>query len=220
MSTYRLMIMGPPGAGKGTQAKLLVDHFGFAHLATGDILRAEVKGGTDLGKQAKAFMDRGDLVPDSLINAMIGAHIQKSLAKGFLLDGFPRTVPQAEAIDDYLSEHEIPIDAIFNIQVDQDLVVDRIVNRITCVGCGAAFHAVSNPPKEEGICDHCGGKTQRRADDEESKIRNRLNEYNTKTQPVVDYYRGKTGLVQDVDGQRAIEAVQEELRAKIGSIAD
>lgn len=203
--------MGPPGAGKGTQAKRLVDRFGLAHLATGDILRSEVREGTDLGKQAKSFMDKGDLVPDDLINSMMTTHIEKSLERGFLLDGYPRTLAQAGVVDGFLSEKGVELEAVFNIQVSDDSLVDRIVNRISCGKCGAVYNLKTSPPEKEGVCDRCGADGLKgRADDNEDTVRNRLKVYRESTEPVISHYR-EAGKLQEVDGDRSIDDVQAEI---------
>lgn len=215
-SGLQLLIMGPPGAGKGTQAKLLVDRFGLAHLSTGDILRGEVREGSDLGAKAKGFMDAGELVPDSLMNEMIGAHIQRSLSTGFLLDGYPRTIPQARAIDEYLADHEISLDGVLNVKVDDDLLVDRIVNRASCA-CGEVYNLKSRPPKVAGVCDACGKALAVRADDDVATLENRLRAYRDKTEPVVDHYRAR-GMLREVSGEGAIDAVHSALVEEIGSL--
>jgi adenylate kinase len=212
----QLLIMGPPGAGKGTQAKLLVERFGLAHLSTGDILRSEVRQGSALGKKAKGYMDAGDLVPDALMNEMIGEHIQRSRPTGFLLDGYPRTIPQAEAIDEYLASHQIVLDGVLNVRVEDDLLVDRIVNRASCA-CGEVYNLKTRPPRKPGRCDVCGAKLQVRADDDVETLKNRLRAYREKTEPVVGYYRSR-GVLRDVSGEGAIDAVHAALVEEIRSL--
>lgn len=215
MARMQLLIMGPPGAGKGTQAKLLVEKYGLVHLSTGDILRAEVKAGSDLGKRAQDFMQSGALVPDELMNEMVGEHVQASQEQGFLLDGYPRTLPQAEAIDTWLGEHSIQLDGVLNIQVDDGLLVGRIVNRISCHGCGAVYNRETNPPEQEGVCDKCGStELEGRNDDDAETLKNRLSAYREKTEPVVGHYQAQE-LVHHVDGSREIQDVH---RALVGQI--
>lgn len=212
----KLMIMGPPGAGKGTQAKHLVEEFGIAHLSTGDILRSEVANGTELGETAKSYMDKGALVPDDVMNAMIGEHVLKHRSDGFLLDGYPRTLDQASCIDGFFSDKEIRLDGVLNIKVDDGLLVDRIVNRISCgnKGCGAVYNSKSRPPAKEGVCDECGAALKSRSDDDAEKLKTRLENYREKTEPVVGHYRSK-GLLHEVSGEGAIDAVWEALRAEV-----
>lgn len=214
----KLMIMGPPGAGKGTQAKHLVEAYGIAHLSTGDILRSEVANGTELGATAKGYMDKGDLVPDAVMNAMIGEHILQHRADGFLLDGYPRTLDQAACIDQFFSEKEIRLDGVLNIKVDDELLVDRIVNRISCAGCGAVYNSKSRPPAQEGVCDECGGRELKsRSDDDAEKLKNRLEAYRQKTEPVVGHYREK-GILREVAGDAGIGEVWEALRAEVSKL--
>lgn len=210
----KLMIMGPPGAGKGTQAKHLVEEFGIAHLSTGDILRAEVANGTELGETAKGYMDKGALVPDEVMNAMIGEHILQHRSDGFLLDGYPRTLDQASCIDGFFSDKEIGLDGVLNIKVDDELLVDRIVNRISCAECKAVYNAKSNPPSEEGVCDECGAALSSRSDDDAEKLKTRLENYRQKTEPVVGHYRDQ-GLLREVSGEGSIDEVWEALRAEV-----
>ena len=212
----KLMIMGPPGAGKGTQAKHLVDEFGIAHLSTGDILRSEVANGTELGESAKGYMDKGALVPDEVMNAMIGEHILQHREGGFLLDGYPRTLDQASCIDGFFSDKEIRLDGVLNIKVDDDLLVDRIVNRVSCGsrGCGAVYNLKSRPPSKEGLCDECGSALKSRSDDDAEKLKTRLENYRQKTEPVVGHYRGQ-GILHEVSGEGSIDEVWGSLLAEV-----
>lgn len=203
-----LLFFGPPGAGKGTQAGRIEKKYGLVQLSTGDMLRDHKKRGTDLGQKAASFMDNGKLVPDDVLVAMIKDRIQQDDCKGgFILDGFPRTQAQAEALDAMLSQGGLGIDAVIVLTVDENALVDRITGRYSCADCGAGYHEHFSPPKAEGICDQCGGHTfTRRADDTEEKVRTRLQEYHDKTAPLLPFYQGK-GLIQTVDGMGPIEEV-------------
>lgn len=195
----RLILLGAPGAGKGTVAKLLTAIDGSVQISTGDILRAAVKDGTELGKQAKAFMDAGDLVPDELIMGIMKERLKEDDCQaGFLLDGFPRTIPQAEQLTTLLSDLEIQLDAAVNLDVPREVILDRLTTRRTCVGCGAIYNVKSMPPQVEGKCDKCGADVVQRDDETEEAISNRLDVYNEKTAPLVDFYRGE-GLLMDVN---------------------
>ncbi len=211
----RIILLGPPGSGKGTQAAKLRERYAIAHISTGDILRENVKANTELGLKAKGFMDSGALVPDDLIVSMMRERlIRPDCAEGFLLDGFPRTVPQAQALDAMLEKMNIRLDAIVLLDVPDDVVVSRLTNRRVCRSCGAIYNAVSQPPKQEGICDKCGGKVIQRDDDKESVIRERLAVYRKQTEPVVDYYRRTSGLLAVVDAVHSSDAVLRYLEAK------
>ncbi len=206
--SMQILLMGPPGAGKGTQAKMLCQRFGLVHLATGDILREEVRAGTDLGKSAKSYMERGDLVPDSLINEMMQVHMGRNLATGFLLDGYPRTRPQAEEVEAFLAGKRASLGAVLRIEVDEESLIERIVHRVSCQACGAVYNRRTRPPRVEGRCDACQGALKGRSDDTEETIRNRLKVYRGETEPVVGYFRERGLEVQDVDGNAAIDSVQ------------
>lgn len=199
MAKTKIVLLGPPGAGKGTQAKLLVEKTGLTHLSTGDILRDEVARGTDLGKQAKAYMDRGDLVPDQLIIDMIRGRIES--ASGFILDGFPRTVAQAEAL-----EKITPIDIAINIDLSRDEVIRRLSARRVCRNCGRIYNLISNPPKVDGKCDVCGGELYQRDDDRPEVIKNRYDVYMAATAPLIEFYRTR-GLLTRVNGQQPTDAL-------------
>jgi len=194
----KLILLGAPGAGKGTVAKLLTAIDGSVQISTGDILRGEVQAQSDLGKEAEGFMKRGDLVPDSLIMGMMGKRLQQpDCQKGFLLDGFPRTIPQAEALDTLLAELNITMDGAVDIDVPKDIILDRLCTRRTCENsdCQAIYNVKSNPPKVEGICDKCGSKAIQREDETEEAISHRLATYNEKTAPLIGYYDKKDMLL-------------------------
>ncbi|MCB2262278.1 MAG: adenylate kinase [Candidatus Thiosymbion ectosymbiont of Robbea hypermnestra] len=212
----RLILLGAPGAGKGTVAKMLTAVDGSVQISTGDILRAAVKDGTELGRQAKAFMDAGDLVPDALIMGIMKERLKEDDCRaGFLLDGFPRTIPQAEQLKDLLKDLGIKLDAAVNLDVPRDVILDRLTTRRTCVDCGAIYNVKSAPPKVEGICDKCGGKVVQRDDETEEAISKRLDVYNEKTAPLVDFYK-KEGLLLDVTATSS-EAVVAAIRKRTGA---
>jgi adenylate kinase len=203
----RTILLGPPGAGKGTQAARIVDAYGVPHISTGDILRANVREGTELGTEAKRFMDAGDLVPDEVIIGMVAERLtHPDAARGFLFDGFPRTVPQAEALDALLSSRGVPLDVVLELVVDHDEVVRRLTGRRTCAGCGRIYQLESEPPATEGVCDACGGELQQRADDREDVVRNRLEVYREQTEPLVDFYEQR-GQLRRIEAVGSVEAV-------------
>ena len=205
----RLVLLGPPGAGKGTQASAIVEKYKIPHISTGDIFRANIKGGTALGKEAKAYMDKGLLVPDELVVSIVKDRLLKDdCAKGFLLDGFPRTVNQAESLDSELSKMGIELDRVININANADILIERAVGRRICRECGATYHIKFNPPKVEGVCDKDGGELYQRDDDNEDTVATRINVYMEQTQPLIDYY-GSKGLLLDVDGTLEISTVFE-----------
>lgn len=214
--THNLMLLGAPGVGKGTQARQLVDRYGIPQISTGDILRAEVKQATPLGKQAEEYMQRGDLVPDELILKMMEGRLDQDDAKdGFILDGFPRTIPQAEKLDLLLKNLGRSLDAVINIVVPEEKIVSRITARRICSGCGADFNMISKPPESEGVCDLCGSPLDQRADDTETTVRQRLQVYNEKTAPLIEYYR-HSGQYRDVDGDRDVGLVFTEICELLG----
>jgi adenylate kinase len=198
-----LILVGPPGAGKGTQAQRMVDRYHIPQISTGDILRAAVKENTPLGMKAKGFMDQGQLVPDEIVIGIIEERLKaKDCNPGFILDGFPRTIPQAEALQPILIKIGKKIDHVINIEVDPEELVRRLTGRRTCKNCGTMFHIFFQAPKKEGICDRCGGMLYQRADDKEETIRTRLKEYKKQTAPLIQYYQGKKTLrsIQGVGG--------------------
>ena len=209
----RLILLGPPGAGKGTQAKRLEDAYGIVQLSTGDMLRAAVKAGTPTGQKAKAVMDAGKLVSDEIVVSIIEDRIAEAdCAKGFILDGFPRNVAQAEALDEMLAKKGMGLDKVVEIQVDDQLLVDRISGRYTCAKCGEGYHDRNKKPKVEGVCDKCGGtEFIRRSDDNAETVASRLETYHEQTAPLLPYYRGK-GLLAGVDGMQQIDVVTTEIR--------
>ena len=207
----RLILLGAPGAGKGTQAIEIKEELNITHISTGDIFRANIKDGTELGKKAKGYMDEGKLVPDELTIELVKDRLRKDDAKnGFLLDGFPRTIPQAEALDGFLKEEGIKLDRVVNIDVDKSVLLDRITGRRVCKDCKASFHIAFNPPKKENVCDHCGGELIQRADDNEETVKNRIGVYEKETSPLIDYYN-KQGLVLNIDGNKSPKEVTKEI---------
>ena len=184
-----IILLGPPGAGKGTQAKRLIDKYGIPQISTGDMLRAALKAGTPLGLEAKKYMDQGALVPDSVVIGLVKERIQQSdCAKGYMLDGFPRNVSQAEALDKMLGELKQKIDHVVSIDVPSDELVGRLTGRRTCRACGGGFHVMFDPPKKEGVCDKCGGELYQRDDDNVATVTSRLQVYEGQTKPLIDYY--------------------------------
>ena len=201
------ILLGPPGAGKGTQAKLMIDKWNTPQVSTGDILRAAVREGTELGVEAKCFMDRGELVPDRVVIGIIAERLREDdAADGFILDGFPRTIPQAEALQKILDELGRNIDHVISIEVDDEELVTRLTGRRMCKGCGESFHVVFNPSAKEGICDRCGGELYQRDDDTEETIRQRLAVYSEQTQPLIAYYE-KQGKLRRIEGTGSIEEI-------------
>jgi adenylate kinase len=213
-----ILLLGPPGAGKGTQAKRLEERYGMVQLSTGDMLRAERAAGTPLGKQAQAIMDAGKLVSDDIMIAMIKNRIGQLGGKGFILDGFPRTVPQAEALDQMLGENKITLDAVIEITVDEAALVDRISGRFSCKSCGASYHDRHNQPKQEGVCDVCGSHDfVRRPDDNAETVKARLDAYRKQTTPILPYYKAK-GVLRSVDGMAPIDTVTQQIETILNKV--
>jgi adenylate kinase len=213
----RLVLLGPPGAGKGTQAISIVQKYDIPHISTGDIFRKNIKEGTDLGKKAKDYMDKGLLVPDELVVDLVKSRlVEDDCKKGFLLDGFPRTVNQADELDKVLAEMDMNLDKVVNIDVDKEILVKRAIGRRMCRNCGAAYHIEFNPPKEEGVCSLCGGELYQRDDDTEETVSKRIAVYLDQTKPLADYY-SKKGILVDIDGEQSIEKVFEDIVKSLGS---
>lgn len=207
----KVIMLGAPGAGKGTQAKKLSAKYGIPHISTGDIFRANIKEGTELGKKARVYMDQGLLVPDELVVELIMDRFKNpDCEKGYVLDGFPRTIPQAKALDDALAENGDGVEFAIDVDVPDDVIIRRIGGRRACVSCGATYHLVSIPPKKEGICDVCGAGLILRDDDKPETVRKRLDVYHEQTQPLIDYYRTK-GILKSVDGTKDLDVVFEEI---------
>ena len=208
-----ILLMGPPGAGKGTQAAKLVKKYGIAHISTGDMFRAAVKEGTELGKKAKACMDAGQLVPDEITIGIVRERLQKpDCTKGFILDGFPRTVEQADAVDGILKSLSIHLTRAVDISVPSSSLIERAVGRRVCKKCGAAYHIRFNPSKKDGVCDECGGETYQRADDSEETMKSRLSVYDAQTKPLIRYYQ-KAGLYSEIDGSQEMSKVFADITA-------
>ncbi len=212
----RLVLVGPPGAGKGTQAAMLAARFGIAHVSTGVMLRQAVQERTPLGQQARRYMDRGELVPDQVMVGIVGERIEAADAEtGFVLDGFPRTIPQAEGLAAILARDGRPLDAVVNLVVPDEVVVRRLAGRRVCSGCGANYHVAYDRPRVAGRCDRCGGQLVQREDDREETVRRRLEVHNRQTEPLVSYYR-EQGLLREVPGTGSPEAVQAAIVEALG----
>lgn len=206
-----LILLGAPGSGKGTQAKFLVQKYSIPQISTGDILREEVKSGTVLGLKAKEYMDKGRLVPDGVVVGMVEERVKKGDCRaGFILDGFPRTVAQADALEGTLQRMKKALSRVILVNVDEDELVKRLTGRRVCEKCGAGYHVIFDPPKQEGVCDKCQGKLYQRDDDKESTIRNRLKVYHNQTAPLIEYYQKKQ-LLSMVDGMGSIEEIFERI---------
>ena len=206
-----IVFLGPPGAGKGTQAKILVEKYEIPQVSTGDMLREHRAKGTELGKKAQEYMDKGQLVPDEIILSMVKERLsQPDCQKGFILDGFPRTVAQAEALDKLLSEMGKKLDFALALIVPDDLLVERLTGRRTCKSCGMMYHIKYKPPKVEEKCDVCGGELYQRPDDNEETVRNRLKVYHEQTAPLIEYYKNK-GILREIDGSKSIEEITQQI---------
>ncbi|MDQ0496255.1 MULTISPECIES: adenylate kinase [Paenibacillus] len=206
-----ILIMGPPGAGKGTQADVIVKEFGIPHISTGDAFRLAMKQGTPIGIKAKEYIDKGELVPDDVTIGIVEERLQQpDCKKGFLLDGFPRTLAQAEALDQILGRLNTKLDNVVNLKVDRDNLLARITGRRVCKSCGTSYHVVFNPPKVEGICDKDGGELYQRPDDNEASVRTRLDEYSNKTAPLLTFYENQN-LLRHIDGEQDIDVVSQNI---------
>jgi adenylate kinase len=213
----RLILLGPPGAGKGTQAASIVEKYKVPHISTGDIFRKNIKEGTELGKKAQEYINKGQLVPDSLTVALVEDRLQQDDAKdGFLLDGFPRTIAQAEALDKVLADMECSLERVINIKVDLNLLVERACGRRICKECGATYHIMFNPSKVDDVCDKCSGPLYQRADDNEETVSNRIKVYMDETAPLIEYY-GKQDKIADINGQQDISKVFEDIVKVLGA---
>ena len=203
----KVVMLGAPGAGKGTQAKMIASKYNVPHISTGDIFRANIKEGTDLGKKAKSYMDQGLLVPDELVVDLVVDRLQQEdCSNGYVLDGFPRTIPQAEALDAALSKLGTKLDSALDIDVADEFIVNRMGGRRACITCGATYHVVNIPPKTEGICDTCGGELVLRDDDKPETVVKRLSVYHEQTQPLIDYYKN-SGILVTLDGTQDMNDV-------------
>ncbi len=211
-----LLIMGPPGAGKGTQAEVLVKKLGITHISTGDMFRSAIQAGTEMGLKAKEYMDKGELVPDFVVVGMVKERLsQPDCVRGFLLDGFPRNVVQAEELDETLNSIGSSLDGVINIVVPREKLIKRVTGRRICRSCGASYHMLFKKPRTDGICDNCGGALYQRTDDNETAVENRLYVYEASTEPLIDYY-AKRGLIRNIDGDQDIDKVMEDIFKSIG----
>jgi adenylate kinase len=203
----RVVLLGPPGAGKGTQARRIAEAYRIPHIATGDIFRTNVKNDTELGRRAQEYMDAGELVPDEIVVGMVRDRLQEDdAASGFILDGFPRTVPQAQALEELLAERSTPLDCVLRFSVDEEELVRRISGRRVCTDCGRTYHVQAAPPGQEGVCDRCGGELVQRDDDREEVVRHRLEVYHRQTEPL-EFFYWQRGLLRDVDGVGSVDEV-------------
>lgn len=214
-----ILIMGPAGAGKGTMSDLIIREYDIPHISTGDMLRENVRNNTELGQQAKAYMDAGKLVPDELINAMVEARLlEPDCQKGYLLDGFPRTLVQARAFEEMAERIGKPVEAVLALEVEFDTLVDRITGRRICPKCGAIYHVRNKPSRTEGICDECGSELQQRKDDTVEQLKVRMEEYDGKTKPIVDYFEPK-GVVSHIDASKNADATFAQVKEALGKVA-
>lgn len=210
--------MGLPGAGKGTQAERIVEQYDIPHISTGDMFRAAIKGQTELGLQAKSYMDKGELVPDEVTIGIVRERLSKDdCTKGFLLDGFPRTVAQASALENILAELDRQINFVINIDVDKDILMERLTGRRICKDCGATYHLIFNPPAKEGLCDRCGGELYQRADDNQETVQTRLEVNLKQTEPLLNFYEDK-GYLRNINGQQDIDKVFADIQVLLGSL--
>lgn len=214
--TARVVLLGPPGAGKGTQAKLLQERFAACQVSTGDILRKAVADQTPLGKEAAAYIDRGALVPDAVIVNLVAERLKgKDCEPGFILDGFPRTIPQAESLDEILKRMGLELNRVLSVKVPKDVIIQRLAGRRTCRNCGALSHVMFSPPKKDGVCDRCGGELFQRDDDREETVAHRLSVYDMQTAPLVDYYR-RMGILKEIDGVGEIDEIRDRVIRALG----
>jgi len=215
----RIVLLGPPGAGKGTQAKFLQEKFGACQISTGDILRRAVAEQTPLGKKASGYIQSGSLVPDDIIVDLVAEKLKdRDCEKGFVLDGFPRTVPQAESLEEILKCRNLALDCVLSVEVPQRVIVDRLAGRRTCKSCGDLYHIVFDPPQKEGVCNQCGGELYQREDDREETIVTRLSVYESQTAPLVSYYRGR-GVLREIDGVGRVEDIARRIAHVLGERA-
>ena len=213
----KIIMLGAPGAGKGTQAKKIAEKYQIPHISTGDIFRANIKNGTELGKKAKTYMDQGLLVPDELVCDLVVDRVkQEDCKNGYILDGYPRTIPQAESLDEALGQMGESLDYAINVDVPDEHIVNRMSGRRACVGCGATYHMVYAPTKKEGVCDVCGAELILRDDDKPETVQKRLSVYHEQTQPLIDYYKGK-GILKDVDGTKDMDVVFQAITDILGA---
>jgi adenylate kinase len=214
----RVVLLGPPGAGKGTQAKLLQDEFGACQISTGDILRKAVAEQTPLGKEAAEYINRGALVPDDVIVNLVAERLkERDCGKGFILDGFPRTIPQAQGLDRILKTMGLSLNGVLSVQVPEGIIIERLAGRRTCRSCGALSHMVFKPPKKAGVCDRCGGELYQRDDDREETIANRLKVYEKQTAPLANYY-GERGLLREIDGVGEVNDIRARVTRALGDV--
>ena len=218
-SGARVVLLGPPGAGKGTQAKLLQEKFAVCQISTGDILRKAVAEKTPLGKEAAQYIDRGALVPDNLIVKLVAERLKgKDCERGFILDGFPRTIPQAESLDSLLKEMGLSLNRVLLVQVPRSVIIERLAGRRSCKNCGALAHMVFSPPQKAGVCDRCGGELYQRHDDEEETVANRLKVYENQTAPLIDYYRQRN-LLREIDGVGTVDDIRGRVVGALGDVS-
>ena len=219
MAGARVVLLGPPGAGKGTQAKLLQEKFSACQISTGDILRKAVAERTPLGTLAAQYIERGALVPDDVIVGLVAERLkEKDCENGFILDGFPRTIPQAESLDAILREMRLSLNRALSVQVPRSVIIERLAGRRSCRQCGALAHVVFSPPKNEGVCDRCGGELYQRQDDQEETVAHRLQVYEQQTAPLIDYYR-RRNLLREVDGVGTVDEIRARVLQALGDLA-